>query len=288
MFDNISLNPYFRLMRLHDLTGMWLLLWPCLWGLLFASHNLLDALWVPVFIIGAVVMRSAGCIINDIVDINLDKAVERTKNRPLASGELTVKQALLLLGILLLVGFVILLTMGESSLLLGLIAIILVIIYPFTKYYIKYPQIILGIVFNFGALMGWSTIQDKITLIPVLLYIGSVFWTIYYDTIYAHQDTKYDLQVGVNSTALTGVGSKKWLVRFYRLAIIFWACAGVLSGMNISYYLVLALIVLLLYKQLKNIDLSDGKRCMLAFRFNVKIGAMLFVAIFVGKLHVFV
>ena len=286
MFDQ---EPYCRLMRLHNLTGAWLLLWPCLWSIILASSNILHLLlWIPVFMLGAIIMRSAGCIINDIIDIKLDKQVERTKNRPLANGEVTISQALKLLGILLLGGFIILLTMGQLSVLLGLIAVLLIIIYPLAKYYIKYPQFILGLVFNFGALLGWSAIHHNITLAPILLYAGSFFWIVYYDTIYAHQDKKDDREANVYSTALTFIGSKKWLTKFYRLAIALWGFAGALSQVNIFYYISLVIIIVSLYRQVKRVNLDDPESCKLAFEFNAKIGMILCAGAFLGKIHEFI
>ena len=288
MINRITSEPHFRLMRIHNLTGAWLLLWPCLWGLVLASTNITQLLWIPVFVFGALIMRSAGCIINDIIDINLDKQVNRTKERPLANGEITIMQAIFLLSILLSIGLFILVTMGELSVLLGFIAMVLVVIYPFSKYYIKYPQFILGLIFNFGALISWSTVQGKITLASLLLYIGSFFWIAYYDTIYAHQDKKDDEKVGVNSTSLTIFGSKEWLKRFYQLAIVFWTFAGVLSTVNISYYFFLLGIWYLLQRQLKTIDLDNTEDCMMAFQFNAKIGLILFIGACLGKIHEFI
>ncbi|MBQ4875310.1 MAG: 4-hydroxybenzoate octaprenyltransferase [Rickettsiaceae bacterium H1] len=283
-----KIDPYLRLMRIHNLTGAWLLLWPCLWGLVISSDNIYQLLWAPVFLFGAIVMRSAGCIINDVIDIKLDRQVERTKNRPLARKEITITQAMMLFSSLLLIGFVILLTMGNLSVLLGSIAIILIVIYPFAKYYLKYPQFILGLVFNFGILISSAAIQEKITLAAMLLYIGSFFWIVYYDTIYGHQDKKDDEKVGVNSTALTKIGSKKWLGKFYQTAIILWAFAGVLSKVSILYYLVLSAIAYLLFKQLKNVNLDNKEQCMKAFQFNSNIGFILLVGTFFGKIHEFI
>ena len=275
-------------MRLNNLTGAWLLLWPCIWSIILASTHFLHLLWIPVFVVGAIIMRSAGCVINDIIDIKLDKQVERTKNRPLANGELTTAQAWLVFGILMLGGFVILLTMGKTSMTLGLIAVTLIIIYPFAKYYIKYPQFILGLVFNFGALLGWTAVNRELSLAPILLYSGSFFWIVYYDTIYAHQDKKDDIEAQVNSTALTPFGTKKWLTRFYRLALSLWAFGGALSFANILYYLTIVIMIVLLHKQLKKLDLDDSESCKSAFEFNSKIGMILCVGAFLGKLHEFI
>ena len=287
MFDRET-NSYSRLMRLHNLTGAWLLLWPCLWSIILASSSLVHLLWIPVFMIGAIIMRSAGCVINDIIDIKLDRQVERTKNRPLASGELTITEAWRLFAILMLGGFVILLTMGKVSMLLGFVAVALILIYPFAKYYIKYPQFILGLVFNFGALLGWTAIHRELSLAPLLLYSGSFFWIVYYDTIYAHQDKKDDIEAEVNSTAITPFGNKKWLKRFYRLAVSLWAFAGALSFANILYYVTIVIIIVLLHKQVKKLNLDDPESCKHAFEFNSKIGMILCAGALLGKLHEFI
>lgn len=288
MREYIKSNPYFLLMRMHSLTGVWLLFWPCLWGVLLGSANVWQLAFIPVFLLGSLVMRSAGCIINDIVDIELDRKVGRTMFRPLAKSDLGILQAMLLLLILLIIGFGLLLIMGKLSFVLSIIAMSVAIFYPFAKYYIRVPQLILGLIFNSGVLIGWAAVQTDIVLTPVLMYIGGFFWIMYYDTIYAHQDKKYDNTAGVNSAALTQFGSKKWLRKFYQLATIFWAFAGILSKVNLLYYITLTVIYYLLFKQLKNIDLNNENDCMVAFRFNAKIGLILSIGIFVGKVHEFI
>ncbi len=288
MRKDIKFASYLKLMRLDNLTGTWFLLWPALWGIILASNHLVDLLWIPVFMIGAIIMRSAGCIINDIIDIKLDRQVERTKKRVLANNELNTSEAVLLCTALLFIGLIILLTMGHLSTILGIIAMFLIILYPFAKYYIKYPQFILGLVFNFGALISWSTIQDEVSLTPVLLYIGCFFWIVYYDTIYGHQDKNDDKRVGVNSVALTNFGSKKWLTRFYNLALICWVFAGIFAQVKFIYYISIGLVKYLLYKQLKNIDLDNSEDCMKGFQFNARVvGSILFIGCCLGKVHVF-
>ncbi len=287
-FNKACSSSYFKLARMHDLTGAWLLLLPCLWSLILASSGIFHLLWVPVFIVGAIVMRSAGCIINDIIDIHLDKKIKRTKLRPLANGDLTIRQAIIFCSILSCMGLVILITMGTTSIVLGVIAAVFSIIYPFAKYYVAIPQFMLGITFNFGALIGWSTVHGYVNLPPILLYIGSIFWTLYYDTIYAHQDKIEDKKEGINSMSLTCFGSKKWLKRFYMITIIMWSFTGVLSRVNVLYYASLIVIFYFMRRQLNNLDFNNESECAIAFRFNVKVGLVLLFGSFLGKIHEFV
>ncbi len=215
-------RPYAILARLDRPIGIWLLLLPSLWGILLAGtyHKTsfsLATLWaIVLFSLGSVVMRGAGCIINDLWDRTFDAQVSRTQNRPLASGVLSTTQALALLSALLMLGFCILLLLNGTTMILGLFTIPLIVLYPFMKRVTYWPQVILGMTFNFGALMGWTAITDQFEFPAFLLYLGGICWTLGYDTIYAHQDKEDDALLGLKSTALKfGTDSKMWVIRFY-------------------------------------------------------------------------
>ena len=215
------LKPYLLLARLDRPIGISLLILPALWSIALAAGgardmNMHDLQTIILFVLGAVLMRSAGCVINDLWDKDLDKKVKRTALRPLASGLLSPKQAFVFLTILLMLSFAILIQMNFITILLGILTLPLIIAYPLMKRWTWWPQAFLGFVFNFGALMGWSAITGIIELPAFLLYISGIFWTLGYDTIYAHQDKEDDALIGIKSTALKlGEQSKKWVKRFY-------------------------------------------------------------------------
>ncbi|MCB1651190.1 MAG: 4-hydroxybenzoate octaprenyltransferase [Alphaproteobacteria bacterium] len=216
-----ALHPYILLARLDRPIGIWLLLLPGLWSIALASPALTkQTLWIAaLFTLGAIVMRAAGCVINDLWDKNLDAQVERTRQRPLAAGTLTPRQAIIFLGILLFTGLLILLQMNILTIALGILSLPLIIVYPLMKRITWWPQAFLGLTFNFGSLMGWSAITGHIELPAILLYIGGIFWTLGYDTIYAHQDKEDDALAGIKSTALKfGPRSKLYVSLFYAAA----------------------------------------------------------------------
>jgi 4-hydroxybenzoate polyprenyltransferase len=278
------MNEYFRLVRLYNLTGAWLLFLPSLWVIAMLSKNLSDLIWIPIFFLGSIVMRSAGCIINDFVDREIDNKVERTKDRPLANKRLKPLNAIFLLIFLLSIGFFILLFIGEESIKLGLLVMALIIIYPFGKRFFKYPQILLAIIFNSGALFASIAISGLITTVSIFMYIGSFFWILYYDTIYAHQDKIYDKDLGLYSMALTELGNEKWLNRYYKAALSLWLFSGVAAGLNFLYYIFIAGLFYIFYRQMQSINLNNPKSCMDAFKFNRNIGLILFVAIVLGRI----
>lgn len=280
----ISLPSYLRLMRLHRPTGIWLLLWPCWWGIALASQGMPSLKLLLLFALGSIVMRGAGCIINDLFDRKLDAQVERTKHRPLASGELTAQQALLFLGLLLSIGLLILLQLNHLTVLLGLAAIIPVVLYPLMKRITYWPQAFLGITFNWGALMGFAAVTGKLELPAILLYIGSICWTLGYDTIYAHQDKRDDVIAGIKSTALRfGTNSRKWIGGFYIAALIFFALAGAFAKLGWVFWPVLILAANHCYWQVRHIDFDDPRDCLATFQSNVYLGGIVFVAVLWGS-----
>lgn len=279
-------NRYFSLMRLHSLTGLWLVLFPSLSGIILASTSLSwQAFFLLVlFTIGAFLMRPAGCIINDIFDKEIDAHVERTKYRPLASGALNAKQALILLSLLLSIALVILLLTNKTTLILGVISMCMIIIYPLLKRYVWWPQLFLGFTFNMGSLLGWAAVKNQISIEPMLFYAGCIFWTLSYDTIYAHQDKRDDEKLGMKSTALYfGDTTKSWLKRFHLISLMMWLYAGILSSLNNIFYIALLAVGVMFHYQYKNLNPDDSGQCMSIFKNNSYVGLLLFLGILLDR-----
>ncbi|MGL9726250.1 MAG: 4-hydroxybenzoate octaprenyltransferase [Wolbachia sp.] len=278
---------YFSLMRMHSLTGLWLMLFPSLSGILLASTFLsYQAFWFLIlFAIGTFLMRPAGCIINDIFDREIDAYVERTKHRPLASGALNTKQALILLSPLLSIALVILLLTNKTTLILGIISMCMIVIYPLLKRYVWWPQLFLGFTFNMGSLMGWAAVRNQISIESLLFYAGCIFWTLSYDTIYTHQDKRDDEKFGMKSTALYfGDTTKSWLKRFYLISLMAWLYAGILSSLNDIFYIALLAIGFIFYRQYKNFNPDDSSQCMFIFKNNSYVGLLLFFGILLDRI----
>jgi 4-hydroxybenzoate polyprenyltransferase len=258
---HLTRSPYIRLMRLHQPVGIWLLLWPCWWGMAMATHGLPLLSGLVLFALGAILMRSAGCIINDIADRDIDKLVERTRNRPLASGELSLRQAFMLLAALLVTAAGVVMLLGPVVFMWGVLSLAPVVIYPFMKRISWWPQLFLGFTFNWGALMGWAAVRGAVELPAIMLYIGGIFWTLGYDTIYAHQDKLDDARIGVKSTALRlGLKTKQALGVFYLLAILFWALVQLHFGWQVC-----------------NVNLDDPASCRRIFVSNIALGLLVFM-----------
>ncbi len=286
----IPFSAYYRLMRLHQPTGSWLLLWPALWGIALAtSTNYPDFYLMAIFLIGSFAMRSAGCIVNDIVDRKIDPYVERTRMRPLASGELKVYQATLCLMLLLLIGLWVLFQLNMIAIFLALFSCLFVVIYPFMKRIMQWPQLFLGLTFNFGALVGWAAASDgqgHIGLPAFLLYIACYFWTLGYDTIYALQDKKDDVKIGVKSTAVSMQQHvKKYVVLFYCAMTILMAVVGFYSFGYVGIYYTVALMVAFahLMWQILSLDSDDPRDCMQKFKSNMYFGWIIFCGILAEK-----
>ena len=219
-----SFLPYAQLMRLERPIGWWLLLLPCWWGVALATlaqgggvPNLYHAI---LFLIGAIAMRGAGCVVNDLADQDIDAKVERTRNRPLPSGRVSRPEAIIFLAVLLLIGLVVLLQLNKLTIITAIASLLIVAIYPFMKRITYLPQLVLGLAFNWGALVGWTAETNTLTAAPLTLYLGGIFWTLAYDTIYAHQDKEDDVLIGVKSTALLlGKSTPVWLAIFFALSL---------------------------------------------------------------------
>ncbi len=266
-----ALRPYARLARLDRPIGTWLLLFPCWWGLALARS--LDWWLYLGFGVGAVLMRGAGCTLNDIVDRDLDRRVARTATRPLAAREISVAQALGFMALLSALSLGILLTLDRAAIGLGVLVLGLVAIYPFMKRVTWWPQLFLGLAFNWGALMGYAAAAGSLGLGCLLLYIGGIAWTLGYDTIYAHQDKLDDALVGIRSSARRlGDATKPWLIGFYLTAIILWAAAGAATGFGWPLWLALALAAGHFGWQVRAVALDRPDSCLTVFRANTVTG----------------
>ncbi len=272
-------RPYLRLARLDRPIGTWLLLFPCWWGVALAAA---DATWVRslayfgLFAIGALVMRGAGCTFNDIADRDLDARVARTADRPLPSGQVSLARAIAFLGLQLGLGLVVLLSFNGFTIAVGIASLALVFTYPFMKRITWWPQAVLGLTFNWGALLGWAAIHGRLDPAPLLLYAGGIAWTIGYDTIYAHQDKEDDALVGVKSTALLfGGRSRPWIAGFYALAVLLFAAAGQFAGVGWPYYLFLVLTGAQMAWQVVRVKFSDPADCLAKFKSNRLVGWLL-------------
>jgi len=276
-------RPYARLARLDRPIGTWLLLFPGWWGIALASTGLPDPGLLIIFAVGAVVMRGAGCTLNDIADRNYDAQVARTRLRPLSSGALTVRRAILFLVLQLAVGAAVLLTLNRTSVVLGVAVLGLIGTYPFMKRVTYWPQVFLGLNFNWGALLGWTAVTGALGVAPVLLYLGGVFWTVGYDTIYAHQDKEDDVRIGVKSSAIAlGTHTRPWLFRFYIAALLLWAGVGVAARLGVLFWIGLAGSAVQLAWQATRVAIDDPADCLGKFRSNRAVGWLMLAAIVAG------
>jgi 4-hydroxybenzoate polyprenyltransferase len=280
-----ALRPYAVLARWDRPIGTWLLLFPCWWGVALAP-GWPDLKLLALFALGAVAMRGAGCTINDLTDRDIDARVERTRNRPLASGALTVPDALGFLVVQLAVGLVVLLNLNAPAIALGFLAMPLVIAYPFMKRITYWPQAFLGITFNWGALVGWTAATGALTAPALSLYAAGFLWTLGYDTIYAHQDKEDDALVGVKSSALAlGAASPRFIAACYAGMVALLALTGALAGMRAGFFLMLVPVALHLAWQVRRMRLDDPADCLRRFRSNRDLGLLVFVAILAGQIR---
>lgn len=279
-----SLRPYLRLSRFDRPIGAWLLLIPCWWSTALAAVHAgaaLPNIWhLVLFLIGAFVMRGAGCTWNDIVDRDIDPLVERTRSRPIPSGQVTTKQALAYAVAQSLVGFLVLVQFNLFAIGTGIASLAIVALYPFMKRITYWPQIVLGLAFSWGALMGWAGTFGRLDLPAFLLYAGSIAWVIGYDTIYAHQDREDDALVGVKSTALLfGERTKPMLGLFYGTAVALIALAGFTAGAGFVFALGLAAFAAHLGWQIGRLDIGDPDLCLKLFKSNRDAGLILFAGL---------
>ena len=278
------LRPYLRLARLDRPIGSWLLLIPCWWSSALAAVAARapapGLAPIVLFFIGAFAMRGAGCTWNDIVDRKLDAAVERTRSRPIPSGQVTVAQAAGFLVLLALVGLAVLLSFNRFTVMLGIASLAIVAVYPFMKRITYWPQIVLGLAFSWGALMGWAAAFGSLAAPALLLYAGSISWVIGYDTIYAHQDREDDALIGIKSTALLfGERTKPMLAVFFTIAVVLLGAAGFFAGGGLVFALGLGAFAAHLAWQIVRLDTADPDNCLAVFKSDRDAGLILFGAL---------
>jgi len=285
-----QIKLFIELTRLGRPVGFMLLFWPCLWGLTivydFNSDLLNYFFYCALFLSGSVLMRSAGCIVNDIADKNFDRKVERTKNRPIASGKVSVKLASVYALFLCGVAFLVLINFNNFTILMALISMPLAFTYPLMKRITYWPQLFLGITFNYGLILAWISISNEISIVPIIFYLGAIFWTLGYDTIYGFQDIKDDEIIGVKSTSIKFKNDpKKFLYISYSLFILSLFLIGKLMQFKIFYFLFMIIPILhLLVFQVKKLNIGLSNDCLTKFKSNSLLGLIIFINILVGKL----
>ena len=284
-----ALRPFARLARLDRPIGWWLLLLPCLWSLGLATNaaggGVPDPWLAALFTLGAIIMRGAGCTLNDIADRDFDARVPRTRQRPIPSGQVSLTSAFAFLVLQGLIGLVILLQFNWYTVVLAACSLIIVAIYPFMKRVTDWPQLVLGLAFNWGALVGWSAVTGSLAAAPLLLYAGGIAWTLAYDTIYAHQDKEDDALIGVRSTALKfGAASIYWIGGFFALAIVLIDVSLWLAGAGLIAHIGVAGAALHAAWQVARLDISDPQRCLSLFRSNRNFGLIILAGIILDSL----
>ena len=285
-----AIQPYALLMRLDRPVGWWLLLIPSWWGIALGQYHTPqpyeDLLMLGLlFFVGAILMRGAGCIINDLWDRNLDQKVERTKSRPLASGAVTKKQALIFLSVLLTLSFFILIQLSIATITIGMLSMLLVITYPLMKRITWWPQFFLGITFNVGVLMGYAAVTGGLSIEAWILYVAAIFWTLGYDTIYALQDKEDDALIGIKSTArLFGNKVRAWVGVFYTLHIGLFALALLKLNAGLAPFIILALPLIDFFWQLQKLKMPTPENALKIFKSNVITGLVLLVVLIAGLL----
>lgn len=281
---------FIDLTRLNKPIGFMLLFWPCAWGLAFANSfdPSLDLFlyYLILFFLGSVFMRSAGCIFNDIVDKDFDKKVTRTKQRPIAAEKIKVLHAFIYVIALCGMAFLILIQFNFLTIVLGLSSMFLAFAYPFMKRITYWPQLFLGITFNYGLILGWTAIEGQINLAPIIFYLGAIFWTLGYDTIYGYQDIKDDEIIGLKSTSIKfKKNAKKFLITCYTIFIICFLIGAIKMELNSVYYLILIIpIIQLFFFQIKIFNQNVPASCLKAFKSNNLFGLLIFINILIVKI----
>jgi 4-hydroxybenzoate polyprenyltransferase len=279
-------RPYLRLSRLDRPIGSWLLLMPCWWSAALAAGVAHDLRSLPLtsalFFVGAFAMRGAGCTWNDITDRDLDAKVERTRSRPIPAGQVSVTQALVFLAVQALVGLAVLLQFNRFAIATGIASLVIVAVYPFMKRITWWPQVVLGLAFSWGALMGFAVTFGRIDLTALVLYAGSIAWVIGYDTIYAHQDAEDDALIGIKSTArLFGARTRPALAVFYALAVVLIGVALGLAGAGYPAWIGLVAFAAHLVWQIRRLQIGDPALCLRIFKSNRDAGLLLFAGLLV-------
>ena len=285
-FAPAPLVPYLRLARADRPIGFFLLALPCFWSMSLAARSIGEAYPDPwllfLFAVGALVMRGAGCTYNDLIDRDLDAQVARTRGRPLPSGQVTPRAAVTFMLVLCLIGLLVLLSFNSTTIWLGLGVVPIVALYPFVKRFSHWPQAVLGLAFNWGALLGWPAVLGRLDWPAIVLYAGAVAWTVGYDTIYAHQDREDDDLVGVKSTALKfGRATKAWLAVIYTVAWLAISAAGIMAHAGTAFLLGMMAAAAQLVWQVATLDIDDPENCLERFRSNRDFGVIVLAAILI-------
>ena len=282
---------FIELTRIKKPIGFLLLFWPCLWGLTlandFSNNNYQFIKYCLLFLMGAILMRSAGCVVNDILDRKIDIMVERTKNRPIASGQISVGLSLVLVFLLCSSAFIILIQFNLNTIILGLASMPFAFTYPLMKRYTYWPQLFLGVTFNYGLIMAWVSITNELNIYPIIFYVGAIFWTLGYDTIYGFQDIKDDEIIGVKSTSIKFKKNPKiFLISCYLIFYLSILMLGIFMSYSLYYFLFSLFIFLhLMLYQIRSLKILDPNVCFKIFKSNNFLGLLVFLNIIVGKLY---
>ena len=283
---------FLDLVRIKKPIGIMLLFWPCMWGLTlgndFSDHNFTYFTFIIFFFLGSVLMRSAGCIVNDVLDRRYDIQVERTKKRPIASKKISVQLALLYTIILCSFAFLILIQFNITTIILGLASMPFAFTYPLMKRYTYWPQLFLGFTFNYGLIMAWFSINSEFSYIPIFFYFGAIFWTLAYDTIYGFQDIKDDEIIGVKSTSIKFKKNPKLFIFIcYSIFILFQIISGIMIDFSYYYFIGVLLIAghLLVFQNLK-LDIANSNSCLAKFKSNNFLGFLIFLNILINKIYI--
>ena len=285
-----QINLFIDLTRLKKPIGYMLLFWPCAWGLTLAydfSLNLHDYFfYLILFFLGSVLMRSAGCIVNDILDKEFDKKVFRTKNRPIASNQISIRLGIFYVIILCLLALLVLLNFNSITIFLALGSMPLAFTYPLMKRFTYWPQLFLGITFNYGLILGWTAVKGQIDIVPVIFYLGAIFWTLGYDTIYGFQDIKDDEMIGLKSTSIKFKNNPhKFLTLCYSVFLLNLLITGYFIELNSFFYLTFILIILqMFYFQLKKLNIKNSLECLTTFKSNNLLGLIVLISLILGKI----
>ena len=285
-----QLSLFIELTRLKKPIGYMLLFWPCAWGLTIGydfSNNLNEYFfYLTLFFLGSVLMRSAGCIVNDILDRKFDKKVLRTKDRPIASGKISISLGLIYAAILCLLAFLVLVNFNNFTIIIALASMPLAFTYPLMKRYTYWPQLFLGVTFNYGLILGWTAINPLISLTPLIFYVGAIFWTLGYDTIYGYQDIKDDEIIGLKSTSIKFKKNPyKFLTLCYSVFLLNLFFTGFVMELNSFFYLMFILILLqMFYFQLKKLNIKNSLECLAIFKSNNFLGLLVLISLVGGKI----
>jgi len=285
-----QLNLFIELTRLKKPIGYMLLFWPCSWGLTIVYDFNEDLnnyfFYLILFFLGSVFMRSAGCIVNDILDRKFDKKVFRTKDRPIASGKVSVLLGLFYTALLCLFALSVLLNFNNFTIILALASMPLAFTYPLMKRFTYWPQLFLGVTFNYGLILGWTSINESISLVSLVFYIGAIFWTLGYDTIYGYQDIKDDEIIGLKSTSIKFKNNPyMFLYLCYSIFFSSLSFVGFLMNFNILYFLCLLFLSFqIFYLQVKKLNVENSLSCLKTFKSNNQLGLLVFVSLIIGKM----